>query len=270
MNEHSRKMLDAYYKEAASWNTDRLKAMRQSRKIAWIIATAAVTVAVLEAGALLLLTPLKTVEPYTLLVDKTTGYVQPLRPLEPGRIAPDTALTQSFLVQYVIARESFDFAEVRANYRKVALLSAEGARSSYLTLMQPSNPNSPLATYPRGTVIETRVKSISPVGNNTVLVRFDTIRADPNGRPQPPMPWVSLVQFRYSGEPMKLEDRFVNPLGFQVVHYRRDPEALPQENRDQGVAAPGPNPVAPNGVAVTAQPAPAAVAVGQPNATIPK
>ena len=55
-----------------------------------------------------MLMPLKTVEPYTLLVDRQTGFVQALRPIDAERIAADRALTQSFLVQYVIARESFD------------------------------------------------------------------------------------------------------------------------------------------------------------------
>jgi len=237
MNEHNRELLDAYYKEAASWNTDRVKAMRGSRRVAWLVATAATIVAVCEACALILLTPLKTVEPYTLLVDKTTGYVEPLKPLDPGRVAPDTALTQSFLVQYVLARESFDLAEVRTNYRKVALFSGDAARTSYLAAMQPANPRSPLNIYPRGTVIETRVKSVSPIGSDSVLVRFDTVRTDANGQAQPPMPWVSLVRFRYSNEQMKLEDRFVNPLGFQVVEYRRDPEALPPPADDDDARA---------------------------------
>jgi type IV secretion system protein VirB8 len=36
-----------------------------------------------------------------------------------------------------------------------------------------------------------------------------------------------VIRYRFSGEPMTREDRFVNPLGFQVLHYRRDAEALP-------------------------------------------
>lgn len=228
MNIENREALDAYYSDAASWNRDRLQSMRSSQRVAWWVAGAAGLIAVLEAGALLLLTPLKTVEPYTLLVDRTTGYVQALKPLEPGRVAPDTALTHSFLVQYVIARESFDMATVNPSYRKVALLSTGKARSSYLAGMQVNSPTSPLIVYPRGTVVETRVRSVSPVGNDVALVRFETVRSDANGRMHPPMSWVAVVRYRYSGEPMKLEDRFVNPLGFQVVSYRRDPEALPQ------------------------------------------
>jgi type IV secretion system protein VirB8 len=227
MNKHSHENLDSYYAEAASWNRDRVQSMRSSRRIAWAIAGAAALIAVLEGIALVLLVPLKTVEPYTLMVDRTTGYVQELKPLDKQKVAPDAALTQSFLVQYVIGREGFDIATLNTNYRKVALLSADVARTSYLASMQVSNPDSPLVRYPRSTVVDVRVKSISPIGANAELVRFDTIRADVNGTTQPPSPWVAVVRYRYSNSPMTVDDRFMNPLGFQVTSYRKDPEALP-------------------------------------------
>jgi len=257
MNEQSPAGLDAYYAESASWNQDRVSAIRSLQRLAWWIAGAACLVAVLEAVALVVLMPLTQVEPYTLMVDKTTGYVQALKPLDPGKVTPDSALTQSFLVQYVIAREGFDFATVSQNYRKVALFSTGAARSSYLTQMQASNPASPLITLPRGAAIDARVKSVSPVGQDTALVRFDTVRTDPNGQAQPPSPWIATIRYRYSTDPMNLEDRFVNPLGFQVVSYRKDPEALPVEAEpaapavSAGVATTLPPPL-PSGSPVTA------------------
>jgi VirB8 protein len=42
-----------------------------------------------------------------------------------------------------------------------------------------------------------------------------------------PQPWMAVIKYRYSGEPMRAEDRYVNPLGFQVIKYTRNPEALP-------------------------------------------
>jgi type IV secretion system protein VirB8 len=229
MNKQSREALDAYYAEAESWASDRQDALRASRRTAWIVAAAALAVALLEGLALLLLTPLKTVVPYTLLVDRNTGFVQTLEPLDPAKVAADTALTQSFLVQYVIARESFDIDTLQADYRKVGLWSAEQARSGYVAGMQISSPQSPLALYPRTTVVETRVKSVSPVGRNVAMVRFDTVRRDAGGRVEPARPWVAVIRYRYSGEPLRLEDRMINPLGFQVLRYRRDAEALPPE-----------------------------------------
>lgn len=238
MKKSSREALDAYYQEADSWAKDRRDTLDRSRRIAWIVAIAAMIVAVFEAAALIFLLPLKTVVPYTLLVDRQTGYVQALKPVDAEKIAPDAALTQSFLVQYVVARESFDIDALQSNYRKTALWSADAARSDYLAGVQVSNPDSPLARYPRSTLVETRVKSVSPLGGNAALVRFDTQRRDANGRTEPARPWVAVIRYRFSSEPLSTEDRFVNPLGFQVVRYRRDAETLPPP------AAPAPPPVA--------------------------
>ena len=238
MKKQQREALDAYYREGDSWSTDRNTLLEKSRRTAWIVAAAAVAVAVLEGGALIVLMPLKTVVPYTLMVDRNTGYVEALKPLDGDKVAPDKALTQSFLVQYVIARESFDADALQANYRKATIWSADQARRDYIAAVQASNPASPLARLPRTTVIETRVKSVSPLGGNSVLVRFETQRRDAGGQVLPWQPWVSVIRYRFSGEPMQREDRFVNPLGFQVLKYRGDAEALP-------VAEPTPVPVVP-------------------------
>src|SRR3546814_4032592 len=106
MKKSSREALDAYYAEAGSWAKDQADALRSSRRTAWWVAGAAAVIAVCEALALLFLTPLKTVESYTLLVDRQTGFVQPLKPLDPEAVSRARALTQSFLGQYVIDRKS--------------------------------------------------------------------------------------------------------------------------------------------------------------------
>jgi type IV secretion system protein VirB8 len=238
MKKQTREALNAYYVEADSWAHDRVDALQVSRRTAWRVAFGASLIAVLEAIALIVLMPLKTVEPYTLLVDRQTGFVQALRPIDAERIAPDRALTQSFLVQYVIARESFDIDSLQDNYRKVALWSSGQARAAYVAGAQISNPESPLARYPRATIVETRVKSVSPVGGDVAMVRFETRRRDPGGAAGPPSAWVAVIRYRFTGEPMSIEDRFVNPLGFQVVRYQRNPEAPPPAEAPPVVVVP--------------------------------
>ena len=218
----------AYYARAASWADDRQLRIARSRGIAWIIAMIATTVALLEALALVALLPLKTVVPYTLLVDRTTGFVQALKGTQPPDLTGNAALTQSLLAQYVIAREGYDVATVRADYRKVALWSAEGARQTYLAGMAANNPGSPLNRLPRSTILSARVLSVSPLGPNSALVRFQTLRSDRDRAMGAADHWVAVVRYRFSGEPLSIEDRLVNPLGFQVVQYRRDQEAPPE------------------------------------------
>ena len=228
MNRPDRPDLEQYYQAAETWAEDRAVELAASRRTAWIVAGVAAAIALLEAFALVLLTPMKTVVPYTLLVDRQTGHVEALKPLERETVSPDTALVRSFLVQYVIGREGFDIDSLNDTYRKVALWSADEARSRYLADMQASNPQSPLATLPRRALVEVQVRSVSSLSADTSMVRFSTTRRDPGGQPQAPQYWAAVVKYRFSGAAMSAEDRMVNPLGFQVVRYRRDAETLPE------------------------------------------
>lgn len=217
-----------YFDKADSWSTDVRAQAARVQRIAWIAAGIATSVAALEAVALAMLVPLKTVEPVTLLVDRQTGFVQALDPANPGRITANDALNRALLAQYVIAREGFDRATISADYRKVALWSAAGARSSYLNQLPAANPESPFNRYSPGSVVAVRVKSVSQLAAGLALVRFDTLVEDQNGNPPEARPWISTVRYRYVGAPMSFEDRLVNPLGFQVLSYKRDAEAVGQ------------------------------------------
>jgi type IV secretion system protein VirB8 len=227
LSKKNRTELIDYLSQAGSWSNDRNETLWRSQKLAWIIATIAIFIAFCEAVALIVMLPLKTVVPYTLLVDKQTGYVQQLKPLEQQSVAGDKTLTQSFLVQYVMARENFDIDALQADYRKVALWSSGPARTRYLASVQASNPESPLASLPRSALIKTTVKSVSQLSANTAMVRFDTIRIDETGRQAPRQPWVAIIKYRYSSAQMNIEDRYINPLGFQVLKYERNSEVIP-------------------------------------------
>ncbi len=230
-----------YFKGAGSWAADSAAQGARSRRAAWIVAGIATAVALFEAVALAMLSPLKSVQPVTLLVDRQTGYVQALDPLHPRPLAADQALTSSFLAQYVEAREGFDRATIAIDYRKTALWSAGRARSTYLADIPPENPASPFRRYPAGAVVKVRAKSVSRLGPGVALVRFDTQILDRNGREDPPKPWISLIRFRYTDAPMRIEDRLVSPLGFQVTDYQRDAEAPPPSSAETASVA-GPSP----------------------------
>lgn len=216
-----------YYERATTWALDEQDALRGSLGRARLIAGVAALIAVLEALALLLLTPLKTSTMVPVLVDRQTGFVEVLKPDGRQELQPNQALVQSLLAQYVVARESFNITDISANYHKVALWSAGPAQKDYLALMPASNPASPLRLYPRSAVLETWIKSVSPLGTHGALVRFETRRVDQNAGAGPPQAWAAVISYRFSSEALSASDRWLNPLGFQVLSYHKDPEALP-------------------------------------------
>jgi type IV secretion system protein VirB8 len=213
----------AYYAEAQSWSQDMQQALRASRGRAYMVAGVAAAVALLEAVALAMLIPLKTVVPYTITVDRQTGYIETASGLKPGALSQDAAVTQAFLAQYVLARETFDVTDLQENYQKVAAWTTGAARESYIAAMQLSNPGSPENIYNSATMVKIVVKSISLLSATTALVRFDAERQQ-GAAPAQRQPYAAAIAFHYTGAPMRMEDRILNPLGFQVTSYRRDTE----------------------------------------------
>ena len=211
---------------SSTWHKSVTDDLEQSQKRAWQVAAGAGALALLLAVALVILLPLKEREPYTLLVDRQTGNVEALAPMDGQDVTVDEALTRSFLVQYVNARESYSADTVQEDYRKVALWSDTEVRRNYASRMDADNPSSPLASLPRGTAIRTEVKSVSNLEKNKALVRFVTTRSSRGGFPQSPQHWVAIINYRFVAAEMSEADRFINPLGFQVTSYRRDAETV--------------------------------------------
>lgn len=227
MNAHE-DFLDEPFEVRDSWATSVTEDLEKSRRIAWIVASVSLAIAALLAIAIVIVLPLKQVEPYTLLVDRQTGNVETLAPLDEAVVAPDTALTRSFLAQYIHSREGFDGDSVQRDYRKVSLWSTGEARQRYQRQMLASNPESPLAYMPSGGTIETEIMSISSLSANSALVRFTTQRTDPGAQPQPPQYWAAVISYQFTNDAMSEDDRLLNPLGFQVTRYRRDAETMPE------------------------------------------
>ena len=103
-----REDLKAYFAEAASWDHDRLIAANRSKRLAWMVAGVASGLAITGVAAIAMLTPLKTVAPYVITVDKATGASEITSPMSGDRqITYNEAVAKYFLADYVRNREGW-------------------------------------------------------------------------------------------------------------------------------------------------------------------
>jgi type IV secretion system protein VirB8 len=227
-----------YYEAASSWAQDTHASLRASRKTAWIIASVAVGVAGLQAIAMAFLLPLKQSVPYTITVDRETGYVQTARGVDLGPISESEAIAQSFAVQYVLARETFEGSDYQDKYRKTLMWSQGAAETEYLREWDKSNPVGIQSRVRPTTRIKVTVKSVTILGPRSAMVRFDTEQSEGPTSGGMRQPWVASITYSFSGKPISEQDRYMNPLGYQVATYRRDAETTQPIN----VPAPPPPP----------------------------
>lgn len=214
-----------YYADGASWEQDIARRNRNSRALAWIVATIMSLVAIVALGALALMVPLKTYEPYMVVVDKTTGFVEVKRPMAEGALTQDEAVTMFSVVRYIKARETYDPRALKDNFDLAQLLAAGDAARELTEIYSPANPKNPVKVFGMNTQVAVTIKSVTFPNNRTALVRFAT--EEKSATNIVTRHWVSLLRFRYTGTPMRNDWRFDNPLGFQVLEYRRDQETAP-------------------------------------------
>jgi type IV secretion system protein VirB8 len=253
-----------YYEAASTWAQDTHETLRRSRRTAWIVAGIAVGIAAIQAVALVVLVPLKQTMPYTITVDRETGYVQTTRGVNLGTLSETEAVAQSFVVQYVLARETFDAADYREQYRKTLAWSQGTAETDYLRDWDKTNPNGIQSRVSPNTRIQVTVKSVTILGPRSAMVRFDTERSDGGGGPGMRQPWVASVVYSFSNKPINEQDRYLNPLGFQISSYRRDAETTQPVPMPAAALPIMPEPAQVPTTGVTTLPVPGATGSGTP------
>jgi type IV secretion system protein VirB8 len=217
--------IDKYVSEVRSWETDRVHTEQKSRQLAWRVAGVSLLLACLCVGAVAALVPLKTVEPYVIRVDNSTGVIDVVHALKGGDTTYNEAVNKYFAQLYVRAREGY-FREIAdVNYRTVGLLSGNTEQQRYFDYFTPKKPQSPLVVYGKYAKVNITVKSTSFIKPNVALVRY--VKEVVRGTDRPELShWASTVTFKFVGAPMSDADRAINPLGYQVIDYRTDPESL--------------------------------------------
>ncbi len=216
---------EKYYETSRTWEYDRMRAAIQSKRLAWGVAAGACTLAVASVAAVAMLSPLKTVEPYVIRVDKSSGETQVVTALkEPQPRTYEDAVNRYFISQYVRLREGWLNDAARENAYTVMLASDQAESGRYLNSVQANNKNAPSNIYGDKGFVSISIRTISFLSPTVAQVRFTKIITFGQNTPIA-QNWNAILTFRYTTAPEHEKDRNINPLGFQVVNYRSDPEA---------------------------------------------
>lgn len=216
---------DKYFEVSRTWEYDRFRAAAAREKLAWSIAAIAVVLAITGVFAVAMLAPLKTVQPYVIRVDRSSGETQIVTALKgPQPRTYEDAVNRYFISQYVRLREGWLNDAARESAYAVMLMSDQNEAQRYLSSVQSSNRNAPSNIYGDKGFVSISIRSISFLSQTVAQVRYTKIITYGQSAPIA-QNWNAILTFRFTTAPEHEKDRNINPLGFQVVNYRSDPEA---------------------------------------------
>ena len=214
----------AHYLEAGKgWETDEIAGAKRSERRAWRVAIGAGALAGLAVLAVAMLTPLKTVEPFIVKVDKV-GAADVVTLLKERTVTGNEAIDKYWLGQYVNFREEYSKTAAYGNYQATKLLSDPTVAAMYEKQVVPDNPASPTAVFADKGYIETKITNVSFIGKQHAQVRF--VRKETKDASLTPQEsrWIATITYEYVNPPMDEAARLINPIGFRVTAYRIDPE----------------------------------------------
>jgi type IV secretion system protein VirB8 len=235
---------------SAQFETTLADAVRRSERRAWMVAGGAVVMALVLAGGIVSMLPLKEKVPYLVMADAYTGTSTVARlsgDFNQASITASDAINRSNVAHFVLARESYDYALIRLrDWATVYTMSSPAVADGYSRLHAATNPDSPFNRYGRSRAIRVDILSIQLLRSDPraaprgATVRFQRTVYDPaSGLATPLDNRIATLEFAYKANlGMDEKDRIENPLGFQVTAYRVDNDYAQVPPLAQRVAAP--------------------------------
>jgi type IV secretion system protein VirB8 len=215
--------LKAYFAEAASWDHDRLIAANRSKRLAWTISAIASGLAITGVAAVAMLTPLKTVAPYVIMVDKATGASEITSSMTGDKqITYNEAVAKYFLADYVRNREGWIPQARQEFFDGVLAMSSRDEQARWTAFYSKDNPKSPQSVFTDLDTVFVAIKSVTFVSNNVAQVRFT--KTLQRGTPATDTPAIATITYDTTDTPTTEQQRFKNPLGLEVQSYRADLE----------------------------------------------
>lgn len=230
-------VLQEYFREAETWDADRSAAFRRSAKMAWWVASAGWLSAVASASAIMVMMPLKQVEPFVIRVDNSTGIVDVV-PVYTGGVTPDETVTRYFLTHYLTVCERFNFATAESDYEECGAFHSSQRNQAWYALWTATNPASPLNLYKDGSSVRAQVQSVSFFTRASGLsdlaqVRYLKAVRQGGAAGEKYTHWVATIQFAYANPAKDPKVRRWNPLGFKIVDFKSEPEVLLEPATDK-------------------------------------
>lgn len=212
-----------FIQDANEFEKSKIVAIKRNNKIAWGITGVSTLMTVMSVAAVMLLAPLKTVEPFVIRVDNNTGVTDIVTTMKDHNQSYGEITDRYWLTQYVKHRESYDWWTVQSNYDAAMLLSGGTEQDAISALFQ--SEGAPYKVFKDDFRVDVKILSVTWIGD-VAQIRFEKqVKPLSESVERPPAQrLMATIGYQYLNTPQSEKDREINPLGLQVMHYRVDTE----------------------------------------------
>ena len=220
--------LPSFLAESRDWEADRLYRIERSERRAWFVAGCSGLITAVAIAALVALMPLKRVVPYVYAIDRQTGELTIMDAANQRQIAGNQdLLDKHFASAYVVARESYEWKLLQADYNDTVAFSSPLVGRDYAARFDgPKAVNKIWGPNTERHVTITSIQLAPDAIGKKAVVRYTIQQRDAQSNTLSPTEhYIATIAYEYHpNRTGKEQDLIRNPLGFTVTGFRADPE----------------------------------------------
>jgi type IV secretion system protein VirB8 len=214
-------------KKIRNWYQDRYETVMIQRNVLFIIVAAMIGIFALTILGIIELNSKKVYEPFIVQIEETTGVITKVNSATIKNLPAEKSVRNASLVRYILARESYNYADFRFNYNQIVrLMSSKDVYGAFNAMISTANPESPV---PLGysAKVEIRIKSLIDLDekDNLVQIRVEKAKIPTNVSNEEEYfkrsakSYIITLKYQYRDLDLSETERYINPLGMQVTAY---------------------------------------------------
>lgn len=219
--------------DVKGWYLDRYERVRVQKNWLLMITFICLVALLIAVMSILSLSDRRNFEPFLIQLDKKTGIATTVEDRSIAQYSARDSVIKSSIARYVLAREGYDAGNYEYFYFGIVrLFSTPKVWRQFYSQVRKGSPTSPLRLGDNS-IRKAFIKSITYLNNtkNRVLVRFSVSQYDSYLKNKSKEEhYAATIEYQFVRNlNLKQNERYFNPLNFQVTSYTKDTEDVIDE-----------------------------------------
>lgn len=202
-----------------SWYSNRYQLISVQKKILSLFSLFAMVTVVVAVIFVKKFTESKSFEPYVIELEEKTGVLTVVENLTQSKLIADEAIKKSIIYTFLQASEGYNYVTYAEDRKKMRLFTTNMVYNQLYAKYRVNNENSIVNVLQNRGTLTVKIKSIIFNAPTIATVRFVVYSSYPTKLYPAEKHSIAEIHFRFADMELSTEDRYINPLGFQVIKY---------------------------------------------------
>ncbi|MDR1425903.1 MAG: hypothetical protein LBI70_02830 [Rickettsiales bacterium] len=204
-----------------SWYSNKYQLILVQKKILSFFCIVAMVTVVISVIFVKKFTESKSFEPYVVEFEDKTGLLSVVDNLTESKLTADESIKKFYLNLFLEVGEGYNYVTFVNDRKKLGMLTIPGVYKKMYQKYSTANENSVVNMLRDKGTLTIKIKSVVFLAPLIASIRFVVHNDSSLGSKDYPREkhLIANIQFRFADMKMTAEERYANPLGFQVIKY---------------------------------------------------